>query len=75
MENNGERSEGQAVFWGEWKTHQQDFVIMHQTVSFAFTENTFTAQAANRFKWKGNEYIIQQERAMHTLYNQRLCLI
>lgn len=25
-------------------------VIMHQTVSFAFTKNAFTAQAANSFK-------------------------
>lgn len=61
--------------WQLFVLMEQDFVIMHQTVSFAFTKNPFTVQAANSFKWKGNAYFIQQERAMHTLYNQHLRLM
>lgn len=44
--------------WQLFVLMEQDFVIMHQTVSFAFTKNPFTVQAANSFKWKGNAYFI-----------------
>lgn len=53
----------------------EDVVIIHQTVLFTLTKNVFMAQASNSLKGKGNAYFIQEERAMHTLYNQRLLVM
>lgn len=54
--------------------HERDFVITHETVSFALTRGAFTAQAANSLEGKGNAYIIQQEKGNADITRSAFCI-
>lgn len=54
----GRQGEEGPIWRGE-NTSSQNFVITHQTISFASTKSSFSTPAASNLKRKGNAYIIQ----------------
>lgn len=72
-------------FWWKWKTHEQDFVIMHQTVSFAFKKGCIYSTGCKQLQVKGQciyyptrkgiAYIIQSASASHLNWTHSTALV